>query len=56
MGYLTKMNGKSGQNGFSAVGFSIVGQPPRGLWILICLEGASQAVNSRKSFLAFRII
>jgi len=29
MGYLTKMNGKYGQNGFSAVGFSILGQPPR---------------------------
>ena len=28
MGYLTIMNGKSGQNGFSAVGFSILGQPP----------------------------
>jgi len=27
MGYLTKMNGKYGQNGFSAVGFSILGQP-----------------------------
>jgi len=29
MGYLTKMNGESGQNSFSAVGFSILGQPPR---------------------------
>ena len=29
MGYLTKMNGKYGQNGFSAVGFSILGQAPR---------------------------
>ncbi len=28
MGYLTKMNGKYGQNGFFAVGFSILGQPP----------------------------
>ena len=28
MGYLTKMNGESGQNSFSAVGFSILGQPP----------------------------
>jgi hypothetical protein len=28
MDYLTKMNGKSGQNGFSAVGFSILGQAP----------------------------
>jgi len=28
MGYLTKMNGKYGQNGFSAVGFSILVQPP----------------------------
>ncbi len=29
MGYLTKMNGKYGQYGFSAVGFSNLGQPPR---------------------------
>ena len=29
MGYLTKMNGESGRNGFSAVGFSILGQAPR---------------------------
>ena len=29
MGYLTKMNGKSGQNGFSTVGLSILGQAPR---------------------------
>ncbi len=29
MGYLTKMNGEYGQNGFSAVGFSILGQAPR---------------------------
>ncbi len=28
MGYLTKMNEKSGQKGFSAVGFSILGQAP----------------------------
>ncbi len=28
MGYITKMNGESGQNSFSAVGFSILGQPP----------------------------
>ena len=35
MGYLTIMNGKSGQNGFSAVGFSILGQPPRYLWLVI---------------------
>ncbi len=31
MGYLTKMNGEFGQNSFSAVGFSILGQPPRSL-------------------------
>jgi len=30
MGYLTKMNGESGQNGFSTVGLSILGQAPRG--------------------------
>ena len=37
MGYLTKMNGKYGQNGFSAVGFSILGQPPskRGLYLFL---------------------
>ncbi len=29
MVYLTKMNGESGQNSFSAVGFSILGQPHR---------------------------
>jgi hypothetical protein len=29
MGYLTKMNGESGRNGFSAVGFSILGQASR---------------------------
>jgi hypothetical protein len=28
MGYLTKMNGKYGQNGFSTAGFSILGQAP----------------------------
>ncbi len=28
MGYLTKMNGESDQNSFSAVGSSILGQPP----------------------------
>jgi hypothetical protein len=38
MGYLTKMNGKSGQNGFSAVGFSILGQPPRQTKVLIDLR------------------
>jgi len=35
MGYLTKMNGKYGQNGFSTVGFSILGQPPRAQDILV---------------------
>ena len=28
MDYLTKMNGKSGQNGFSVAGLSILGQAP----------------------------
>jgi hypothetical protein len=50
MGYLTKMNGESGQNGFSAVGFSILGQPPSAQsmlswWVELC-SGLQSAIGN----------
>jgi len=39
MDYLTKMNGKSGQNCFSVAGLSILGQAPRGYHVYILEMG-----------------
>ena len=46
MGYLSKMNGESGQNSFSTVGFSILGQPTRFNSTLLQLIGYYTTVSS----------